>query len=307
MKIGNAPCSWGTIEGMAGERIGYAQMLDELVQTGYTGTELGDYGFMPTDPGVLREELGERNLTMLSAYEGVNLADAGHHGEGETRVLRTARLLASVADVGDPEWTPLLVLADEHSVNATRFQNAGRVRPEMGLTPEQWATFCGGANRIARTVMEETGLKTVFHHHCAGFVETPDEMATFLDHTDPALIGLVLDTGHLVYGSGQNDSSLLLKSLERFRNRLWYVHLKDVDPVVAERSRHEGLDYKAAVGAGVFCELGQGCVDFAAVKKSLEALAYEGWLTVEQDVLPGLGTPRRSAERNRAFLASLGW
>ena len=307
MKIGNAPCSWGTIEGIAGERTRYAQMLDELVQTGYTGTELGDYGFMPTDPDLLRGELEKRNLTLLGAYEGVNLADAGCHDEGETRVLRTARLLASVADVGDPDWQPFLVLADEHSVSAARFQNAGRIGPELGLTPEQWATFCGGANRIARAVLEETGLKTVFHHHCAGFVETPDETATFLDQTDPSLIGLVLDTGHLVYGSGQNDPSILLETLERFQNRLWYVHLKDVHPKVAERSRREGLTYKTAVGAGVFCELGQGCVDFAAVKEKLEALAYEGWLTVEQDVLPGLGTPRRSAARNRAFLASLGW
>ena len=307
MKIGNAPCSWGTIEGMAGERIGYRQMLDELVQTGYTGTELGDYGFMPTDSGILRDELGARNLTMLGAYEGVNLADARCHDEGETRALRTARLLASVADVGDLEWQPFLVLADEHSVSRTRFQNAGRIEPEMGLTSEQWATFCGGANRIAQTVRNDTGLKTVFHHHCAGFVETPDEIATFLDHTDPALVGLVLDTGHLVYGSGQNDPGILLETLERFKDRLWYVHLKDVDPAVAERARRDGLDYKKAVGAGVFCELGQGCVDFAAVKERLEALGYKGWLTVEQDVLPGLGTPQKSAERNCAFLASLGW
>ncbi len=307
MKVGNAPCSWGTIEGIAGERTPYAQMLDELAQTGYTGTELGDYGFMPTDPGLLRGELEQRNLTMLSAYEGVNLVHAGSHDEGEARVLRTARLLASVADVGDPAWTPLLVLADEHSLNATRFQNAGRIEPEMGLTAEQWTTFCGGANRIAKTVRDETGLKTVFHHHCAGFVETPDEIATFLDQTDPALVGLVLDTGHLVYGSGQNDPDTLLQTLERFKNRLWYVHLKDVDPEVAERARREKLDYKTAVGVGVFCELGQGCVDFTAVKRGLGAVNYESWLTVEQDVLPGLGTPRRSAARNRAFLASLGW
>ena len=306
MKVGNAPCSWGTIEGMTGERIGYAQMLDELVQTGYTGTELGDYGFMPTEPEVLRGELKRRDLTMLGAYEGVNLAEAGCHDEGETRALRTARLLASVADVGDPAWTPFLVLADEHSVNETRFKNAGRVTPEMSLSAEGWATFCGGANRIAKTVRDETGLKTVFHHHCAGFVETPDELATFLEHTDPALVGLVLDTGHLVYGSGGNDSDVLLEALTRSKDRLWYIHLKDVDPVVAERSRSEGLDYKAAVGAGVFCELGQGCVDFTAGKKGLRAVNYEGWLTVEQDVLPGMGTPRRSAERNRDFLASLG-
>lgn len=306
-RIGNAPCSWGTIEGMAGERVEYERMLGELVETGYMGTELGDYGFMPTEPEVLRRELERRNLTMLGAYEGVNLVDAHCHDEGERRAVRTATLLASVADLGDLRWQPFLVLADEHSRNEVRFQNAGRITRKLGLNSEQWATYCAGAERIARTLREETGLKTVFHHHCAGFVETPGEIDTFLARTDPALVGLVLDTGHLVYGSGRNDSSALLSTLERVSERLWYVHLKDVDPAVAERTRAEGLNYKEAVGAGVFCELGRGCVDFAALKQVLERLDYEGWLTVEQDVLPGLGTPKESAARNRTFLASLGW
>ncbi len=307
MNLGNAPCSWGTIEGTAGRRIPYQRMLDELAETGYKGTELGDYGYMPTQEGVLRGELTKRGLTMLGAYEGVNLVEASGHDDGEKHALRTARLLASVADVGDPAWQPLLVLADEHSVNEARFRNAGRIEPNMGLHAAQWEVFCEGANRIARAVREETGLRTVFHHHCAGFIETPGEVATFLEHTDPALIGLVLDTGHFIYGSGQNSSEILLDALERFKNRLWYVHFKDVDPEVAERARRDRLDYREAIGAGVFCELGRGCVDFAAVKAGLEGLGYQGWVTVEQDVLPGLGTPKESAARNRAFLASLGW
>ena len=307
MNVGNAPCSWGTIEGTAGLRIDYQRMLDELAQTGYKGTELGAYGFMPTQPDALRDALEARSLTMLGAYEGVDLSQAHAHDDGEARALQTARLLASVADIGDPAWRPLLVLADEHSVNDVRFRHAGRIDPGMGLSEAQWEVFCEGVNRIAGSVREVTGLRTVFHPHCAGFVETPDEVETFLERTDPALVGLVLDTGHFVYGSGANDAGILLDALERFKERLWYVHFKDVDPEVATRARRNGLSYKEAIGAGVFCELGRGCVDFAAVKGGLEALGYRGWVTVEQDVLPGLGTPKESAARNRAFLASLGW
>ena len=54
-KLANAPCSWGTIENTEGERTDYAQMLDELAAAGFVGTELGDLGFMPTDPEKLRE------------------------------------------------------------------------------------------------------------------------------------------------------------------------------------------------------------------------------------------------------------
>ncbi|HWQ14134.1 MAG TPA: hypothetical protein VNL77_15150, partial [Roseiflexaceae bacterium] len=94
--IGNAPCSWGTLEfeGLEGERIGYAQMLDELRETGYAGTELGDWGFMPTEPEALRAELARRGLTLTGAFVPVALADAGAHAAGEAQALRTARLLA---------------------------------------------------------------------------------------------------------------------------------------------------------------------------------------------------------------------
>lgn len=219
IRFGNAPCSWGTIEGW-GQGIGYSQMLDELVEAGYTGTELGDWGYMPTDPEQLRQELSSRGLTMLGAYEGVYLRDPRAHAEGERRVLRTARLLRSVADVGDG-WQPLVVLADEHSRDPLRFQNAGRVTPEMSLSDADWRVFARGAEQIARAVRDETGLRTVFHHHCAGYVEAPWEIEALLEHTDGAVLGLVFDTGHYLFGSGVNEPQQVLEGLERFRERLW--------------------------------------------------------------------------------------
>jgi inosose dehydratase len=300
IRFANAPCSWGTIEGW-GQGIGYRQMLDELVETGYTGTELGDYGYMPTDPEQLRLELTSRHLTMLGAYEGVYLRDPGTHPDGERRVLRTARLLKSVADVGDG-WQPLVVLADEHSRDPLRFQNAGHVTPEMSLSDADWKVFARGAEQIARAVHDETGLKTVFHHHSAGYVEAPWEIEEFLIRTDSSVLGLVFDTGHYLYGTGSSEPSLVLEGLETFRSRLWYVHYKDLNPTVAEEARTQGLNYKEAVGKGVFCELGRGVIDFGQVTRKLEQLGYSGWVTVEQDVLPGMGEPKLSAAHNREHL-----
>lgn len=300
IRFGNAPCSWGTIEGW-GQGIGYSQMLDELVEAGYTGTELGDWGYMPTDPEQLRQELSSRGLTMLGAYEGVYLRDPRAHAEGERRVLRTARLLRSVADVGDG-WQPLVVLADEHSRDPLRFQNAGRVTPEMSLSDADWRVFARGAEQIARAVRDETGLRTVFHHHCAGYVEAPWEIEALLEHTDGAVLGMVFDTGHYLFGSGVNEPQQVLEGLERFRERLWYVHYKDCHPAVADEARRRGWNYKEAVGKGVFCELGKGQIDFGAVTRMLEKLGYDGWVTVEQDVLPGMGEPKESARRNREYL-----
>ncbi|KPV49554.1 xylose isomerase, partial [Kouleothrix aurantiaca] len=122
----------------------------------------------------------------------------------------------------------------------------------------------------------------------------------------PALLGLVFDTGHYVYGSGANDGAGIGAALDRYGDRIWYMHYKDCEPAVAARARAEGWDYFTAVGRGVFCELGRGCVDFAAATEWLRARDYSGFVTVEQDVLPGMGEPRASAQRNRDYLATLG-
>lgn len=304
IRFGNAPCSWGTIEGF-GEGVPALTMLDELVEAGYSGTELGDYGYLPTELPALRAALSGRHLTMLGAYEGVYLRDEAAHAEGEARVLRVARQLAAVADLGDPDWQPLVVLADEHSRDPARLRQAGRVTPELALDDAGWRSFTRGAERMARAVRAETGLRTVFHHHCAGYVETPAEIATFLERTNPELIGLVFDTGHALYGSGGSDPQTVLDVLGAHRGRVWYVHFKDMNAGVAAQARRSGWSYREAVGAGVFCELGRGAVPFGAVLRELRDTGYRGWVTVEQDVLPGMGEPLRSARANRDYLRAL--
>lgn len=299
LRVGNGPCSWGTLEfeQTKAEPIGFSRMLDELVETGYTGTELGDWGYMPTDPTVLSLELSKRGLVMLGAFVPVALNDPRAHEAGIT-AIKTARLLAAVA--GDPP--PYLVLADTNGTVRERTANAGRITAGMGLSTAQWKTFTAGANRVARAVLEETGLRTVFHHHCAGYVERPDEIARFLELTDPDLIGLVFDTGHYAYGAADFD---VVSGLERFGNRVWYVHLKDCHPDVAGRARTLQWDYFEALRHGVFCELGRGSIDFAAVLRWLKNVCYKGYVLVEQDILPGMGTPKESARRNREYLRSL--
>lgn len=301
--VGNAPCSWGMLEfaDLTGEVIGYARMLDELAATGYTGTELGDYGYLPTEPATLHAELVRRDLTMLGAFVPVALRDPGAHAGGEADALRVARLLAAAAEAGRQTHAPFVVLADANGADPARTAQAGRITPALGLRDDEWSVFARGAAQIARAVREATGLRTVFHHHCGGWIETPDEIARLLDLTDPALLSLCFDTGHYTYGGGD-----AVDGLRRYGDRVGYVHFKDCEPAVAARARAAGWDYFAAVRHGVFCELGRGAVDFPAVTRELDALGYHGWIVVEQDVLPGLGTPAESARRNRTYLAEIG-
>jgi inosose dehydratase len=280
---------------------------------------------MPTDPQALKGELERRDLTMVGAFVPVALRNAAAHADGEAHALRVARLVAAVArlDTGRQEpilsrgdaiqslpsstgGGPFLVLADANGTDPVRTRNAGRIKPEMGLSKDDWRVFASGAEEIARAVRGETGLQTVFHHHCAGYVETPDEIATLLDLTDPEMLGLVFDTGHYSYGSGDNEGDEILMGFERFADRILYVHFKDCHPEVAQQARADQWDYFTAVGHGLFCELGKGYVDFPALVNWLRARDYRGWITVEQDILPGMGTPGASAQRNREYLRALG-
>jgi inosose dehydratase len=300
LRVGNAPCSWGSLEfeEAVGHPIGFARMLDELAETGYTGTELGDWGYMPTDPAVLRAELDRRGLVMLGAFVPVALKDRAAHPAGIAGALKTARLLAAVAT--SPK--PYLVLADDNGSVPERTRNAGRITPSMGLNLGEWKAFAAGADAVARAVLEETGLQTVFHHHCAGYVETPDEIAMLLDSTNPKLLGLVFDTGHYAYGSA---CSGVIDGLSRFQERIRYIHFKDCHPEVAREAKKHRWDYFQALRHGVFCELGKGCVDFPAVLRWLKTAGYSGYTLVEQDVLPGMGSPKESARRNRQYLRSI--
>jgi inosose dehydratase len=224
------------------------------------------------------------------------MKDRSKHDSGAGVAVKTAKLMA---DAGYPD--AFIVLADNNGIVKERTLNAGRVTPSMGLTKDEWEIFAEGANLVAHEVKTRTGLRTVFHHHCAGFVETPGEIDNLLAFTDPSLVGLVLDMGHYMFGGGDP-----LDALKKHRDRIWHIHFKDCHPDIAARSGTEEWDYFKSVGSGVFCELGKGSVDFPGIVKELKRQNYAGWIVVEQDVLPGMGNPKVCAQRNRDFITALG-
>jgi inosose dehydratase len=299
MKIANAPCSWGALEfdlEEKSEEIGFEQVLDEIKETGYIGTELGDWGYMPTTPSLLKVELDKRHLDLLGAFVPVALAKEASHVAGVNSALKVAELMFKAGYKNS-----FIVLADDNGSVPERTINAGRITPQMGLTEEQWKVYAMGAEKIAKAVKEAYGIRTVFHHHCAGYVETPGEIDKLMALTDPQLLGLCLDMGHYAFGGGDP-----VKALKKFGNRIWHVHFKDYSPEAAKASRVANGDYFDAIKRGVFCELGKGSVDFQSIVKILEELNYNDWIVVEQDILPGMGNPKICAQANRDYIKSLG-
>jgi inosose dehydratase len=251
---------------------------------------------MPTDPDQLTAELQQRGVEMLGSWVSVLLHDPAQHDAAIQDAVRTAKLLAQV---GGPN--NVIVLGYDPYGNPTRRLNAGRITAEHAMTPEQWDATIEGSMRVAKAVKDETGLRTVAHHHIGTYIETPQETQRLLDNTDPDLLGLCFDTGHWTFAGGH-----AVGGLKKHADRIWHVHFKDCEPNIAAQSRIEKWDGVTSVGKGVFCELGQGAVDFPAVLQTLREIGYDGWIVVEQDVLPGMGTPKESAQRNRDYLRSIG-
>lgn len=294
MRVGNAPVSWGVYEADR-PNPPFADVLDGIARSGYAGTELGPYGYLPTAPGDLDHELRARGLALGSSFVPLPLEDAGRREASVRAALDVARLLAS-------QRVRELIVADDEDPMRTAL--AGRVPADgsAGFRDEQWRATTATLNAVARALRDELGMTVVVHHHAGTFVETPQEIDRLLAETDPELVGLLLDTGHAVYGGADP-----VEILRRHGDRVRYVHLKDVRATELARVRTTEIDMAEAWRRGVFCPLGEGVVDFPRIVEALREKGYGGWLIVEQDVVPDEHgrldpEPFASARLSRAYL-----
>jgi inosose dehydratase len=295
INIATGPVSWGVLMKDTPNVPPWQQVLDEMQAAGYTGTELGPYAYLPLDTGRLREELGKRGLTLCSAFTIANLVNPQARAQEYEEAIVTARFLSQMGC----QW---IVLSDALFVNANRAQRAGRIRPEDGLSGEQWKNFVRNTNAFARRMLDEFHLKTVYHPHVGAWVESATEIERFLSDTDPDLVGFCLDTAHTTYG-GADPVDLC----RRWGSRVRYLHIKECDKAELKTVLAAEGDYFRAVAENVFPELGKGSVDFPGLLNVLRDLDYKGWAIVEQDILPDTGANAlASAKANRAYLRKIG-
>ncbi len=271
----SAPVSWGIQDdpGPAWEQP-YQRILDEILSAGYTGTELGPYGYFPTDAAVLRKTLQEKGLTMLSSFVPVPLTDPSRTGSVIEHVRKVGSLLCALG-------ADLLVLSDCQTPERRRIAGAVPVNGSKSLSAAQWKQVGSVVADVERAAAEFR-LRLVFHPHVATFVETPMEVECLFDALAATHVGLCLDTGHCVYGGGDPN-----EEAKKYRSLLRYIHIKDVNASVLGEARRKRLDFEAAVGAGVFSRIGVGCIDFEGFFRFLAESQYSGWAIVEQDVIYG--------------------
>ena len=291
LTLGTAPDSWGVWFPDDPRQVGWKQFLDEARDAGYRWIELGPYGFLPTDPEHLRDELGGRDLKLTGGAVFVAL----HQGEGA--------YAQAVADC-DQEAVLLTALGARHLIilpeGFTDLDGSATQSPT--LTDDQWGDLSTGMNRLGRHLLESWGLELVFHSHADSHVGTQEQIERFLADTDPASVNLCLDTGHVAYYEG--DSIGLIR---QHGDRIRYVHLKSVDPGVRQRVQDEALGFAPAVRLGVMVEPPAGDPDMAMVIPALEELDRDLYCIVEQDMYPcPPDRPFPIAERTLQYYAGLG-
>ncbi len=283
IRVGTASVNWGFDPSYTWVTTpSFEQMLDEMAHAGYEGTEIS-YNF-PDDSRRLRDALQHRNLRAAATFHAVNLRDRAKHEAALESSMKAAKRLRELG-------SDVLILSD--SPSAERLKIAGRVTAADMLDDASWQALADGLRFVAER-LTPLGIQIVFHPHVGTYVETGEEIARLCDLTDPRLIALCPDTGHLAY-AGVDPNGFF----EAYRPRIGYVHLKDVHRQTLEHVRREGIGFVDAVRMGMFVELGTGMVAVQQIVEALRDSGYEGWLVVEQDAPR---TPFRSAQANRRYL-----
>jgi inosose dehydratase len=285
IELATGPVTWGVDFADAPGNPPWETVLDEIERSGVSALELGPVGYLPEDPETLREALRSRGLTAVGSF----IFDDMHEpARGEEIVVVAQRACRAIAAAGGR----LLVIIDKPGPE--RVATAGRSEAASRLPHAAWSAMLETIERVA-DVAREHGLRPALHPHAGSFIEFEDEIERIAADT---ALDLCLDTGHLAYAG--SDPVAMLRS---HASRLAHVHLKDVDGAVLARVREHRLDFWSALEQRIFCPLGEGVVDLPAVLAELERQRYEGFATIEQDRVPGSGTP---LEDLRASLRALG-
>jgi inosose dehydratase len=288
LRIAAAPTSWGIEDPGDPANPPWQRVLDEAAAAGYEGVELGPLGYLPGDAERLRRELDLRELTLVAGFVFVPL----HTPDGVDEALRTGRATCELlAGAGARHLVVIQGFTPE------REAAAGRPGEATPMTDAGWATLTDGVHALAR-LARDRGLVPCFHPHAGTHVEFEDEIERLISVTDPELVSLCLDTGHCAY-AGVDPVALYRRHAERVA----YFHLKDLLP---ERLTVP-LSFEQAVAEGVFCPLGDGVVDFGALRDALDEHGFDGWAAVEQDRLPtDSSSPAEHAAASLSHLRAVG-
>ncbi|OZG70405.1 AP endonuclease [Hahella sp. CCB-MM4] len=310
-----APCCWGVDDISNPHLPAWTQVLDEAAKAGFQGLELGPYGYMPLDVGVLSSALRDRGLSIVA---GTIFDDLVSITNRDQLLRQTDEICGLLSQLPRPQKTrslkkqpikhgedgpqaPYLTVMDwghdERDFAAGHSDRAPR------LDSTRWQNLIDNIRAISELARDKYNIRAVIHPHAGGYIEFEDELAKIVEdiHLDTA--GLCLDTGHLLY-AGMDPR----EALSRYWQRVDYIHFKDIDAQVYAEVMKEDIRFFDACAKGVMCAIGQGAIDYPAIRSFLAEKGYRGYITIEQERDPrNAGSILRDLTASRNYLLQTGF
>lgn len=303
--ITTAPCCWGVDNVRNPHLPSWERVFDEAAAAGYGGLELGPYGYVPLDVERVGDALRARHLTIVA---GTIFDDLVSPANRDNLLRQTDEICALVTRLpqdppspGQRFPTPYLTIMDWG--HDERDYAAGHSDRAPRLSDEAWSGMVATILAIAGLARDRHGVRALIHPHAGGYIEFADEIERVAADVPRETAGFCLDTGHTYY-AGMDPA----EALERYADRLDYVHFKDIDANVFATVMGERIRFFEACAKGVMCPIGRGVIDYPAIRVLLERLGYQGFITVEQERDPrSAGGSLVDVKASRDYLRSIGF
>ncbi len=287
IKIGTCPCSWGVWYPKNDRQPDWQDFVKEAKEAKYTITELGPYGYLPSDLDELQSVLAENNLEVCSTAAVASLS----HKDCLKALMEEAKQVGPLLKSLGATW---YVLMDESADYATK--------EARNIDDATWKNMIKAVHEIASFVKENYGLDFAFHPHVGTCVETEEQILRFMKDTDEKFIHLCFDIGHHAY-TGADP----IEFIQKYHHRIGYYHLKNVSQEIRQKVIDENLSDDEAFELGVMCKLRDGFVDYQKVIDAIKKTGFSGYCIIEQDVYPAPpGVAMPIAIDNLKFIQELG-
>jgi inosose dehydratase len=287
--IGTAPDSWGVWFPSDPEQVPPEVFLREVAEAGYEWIELGPYGYLPSDPVELSEQLEAHGLGVLAGTVFEHLHRPDSWDTVWTQVTDVAALTEAVGG------KHIVVIPD-----TWRHHKTGEPVESRELTSEQWKQLATGLDELGRRILEEYGLRVQFHSHADSHVGYQPEIERLLESTNPEWLNLCFDTGHIAYYGGN-----CVELIEKYPDRIGYLHLKQVSPEIVSKVLDKDISFPEAVRMGAMIEPPLGVPEMPPLLEAVSALDRDIEGIIEHDLYPcAPDLPLPIAKRTKDYLSS---
>jgi inosose dehydratase len=287
--IGTAPDSWGVWFPSDPEQVPPEVFLREVAEAGYEWIELGPYGYLPSDPVELSEQLEAHGLGVLAGTVFEHLHRPDSWDTVWTQVTEVAALTEAVGG------KHIVVIPD-----TWRHHKTGEPVESRELTSEQWKQLATGLDELGRRILEEYGLRVQFHSHADSHVGYQPEIERLLESTNPEWLNLCFDTGHIAYYGGN-----CVELIEKYPDRIGYLHLKQVSPEIVSKVLDKDISFPEAVRMGAMIEPPLGVPEMPPLLEAVSALDRDIEGIIEHDLYPcAPDLPLPIAKRTKDYLSS---